>query len=818
MIQKVLGSGDGGGGDTSTPSEMPKSADDKDDDAGGLPDDTLIILPVRNAVVFPKMVMPLSLGRSGSIAAAQEAAKGDRPVGIILQRDDAVKTPDPRDLYGVGTVASILRYITSPDGSHHIVVQGIDRFKVGEFVEGHAFLAARFETVEDPGGAPTTEIEARMLRLRERAMEALQYLPQAPLELTNAIQNIPSASLLADAIANFMDLKPAEKQEVLETFDVQARLDIVLTFLGHRIEVMRLSSEIGQQTKESMDEKQREYVLREQLRTIQKQLGEEDEKAVEIAELSEAITKARMPEEVEQHARKELKRLERMPEAAGEYSMVRTYLDTLIELPWSTFSAGEIDITEARKVLDADHYGLEKVKRRILEFLAVRKLNPDGKSPILCFVGPPGVGKTSLGQSIARATGRKFVRASLGGVHDEAEIRGHRRTYIGALPGVIIQNIRKAGTHDCLFMLDEVDKLGTSFHGDPSSALLEVLDPEQNATFRDNYLGVPFDLSKVFFITTANVLDAIPGPLRDRMEVIALPGYTEDEKLQIASRYLVGRQLTANGLTPEICTITDDALRAIIRDYTREAGCRNLEREIGSVFRRVAMRYVEGQTQPVTIEPGDLHEILGPRRFENEAAMRTSIPGVATGLAWTPTGGDILFIEAARMPGSGKLILTGQLGDVMKESAQAALSLVKSRCKRFGIEPSQFEKSDIHVHVPAGAIPKDGPSAGVAITVALLSLLTERSVRSDLAMTGEISLRGLALPVGGIKEKVVAAARAGLTTVLLPARNRKDLEDVPEDVRKILQFVWIEDIDQAAEAALQKDSDPSAAAAERPIA
>jgi ATP-dependent Lon protease len=818
MTQKLLGIGDGGGGDGAPPSEALESADDNGDAAGGLPDDVLIILPVRNAVVFPKMVMPLSLGRSGSIAAAQEAAKSERSVGIILQKDGAAEAPRAEELHGVGTVASILRYITSPDGSHHVVVQGIDRFKVGEFIEGHPFLAARFETIEDPEGAPTTEIEARMMRLRELAMEALQLLPQAPLELVNAIQNIPSASLLADAVTNFMDLKPAEKQEILETFDVQERLDAVLTFLGHRIEVMRLSSEIGQQTKESMDEKQREYMLREQLRTIQKQLGEEDEKAAEIAELSEAITKAKMPEEVEQHAGKELKRLERMPEAAGEYSMVRTYLDTLIELPWSTFSAGEIDVNEARKVLDADHYGLEKVKRRILEFLAVRKLNPDGKSPILCFVGPPGVGKTSLGQSIARATGRKFVRASLGGVHDEAEIRGHRRTYIGALPGVIIQNIRKTGTHDCLFMLDEVDKLGTGFHGDPSSALLEVLDPEQNATFLDHYLGVAFDLSKVFFIATANVLDAIPGPLRDRMEVIALPGYTEDEKLQIARRYLVGRQLTANGLTPEICTIIDEALRAIIRDYTRESGCRNLEREIGSVFRRVAMRYVEGQTRPVTIEPGDLHEILGPRRFENEVAMRTSIPGVATGLAWTPSGGDILFIEAARMPGGGKLILTGQLGDVMKESAQAALSLVKSRSKRFGIEPSLFEKSDIHVHVPAGAIPKDGPSAGIAITVALLSLLTERSVRSDLAMTGEISLRGLALPVGGIKEKVVAAVRAGLTSVILPARNEKDLEEVPEDVRKSLRFVWIEDIDQAAEAALEKAPEDSAASAESSMA
>ncbi len=790
----------------------PDPGTDNESGSSSLADDVLIILPVRNAVVFPSMVMPLTLGRPASIAAAQEAAKNDRPIGILLQRDEAVQTPKAEDLCGVGTVANILRYLTAPDGSHHVVVQGISRFKVGAFTQSNPFLAARFETMEDPEGAPTTEIEARMLRLRERAMEALQLLPQVPAELANAIQTIPSASVLADAVANFMDLRPTEKQQVLETLDVQARLDNVLSHLDHRIEVMRVSNEIGRQTKETMDEKQREYFLREQMRTIQKQLGEEDEKAAEIAELSEAITKAEMPEEVEQHARKELKRLERMPEAAGEYSMVRTYLDTLIELPWNRFSAAEIDVAEARKVLDGDHYGLEKVKQRILEFLAVRKLNPEGKSPILCFVGPPGVGKTSLGQSIARATGRKFVRASLGGVHDEAEIRGHRRTYIGALPGTIIQNIRKAGTRDCLFMLDEVDKLGAGFHGDPSSALLEVLDPEQNGTFRDNYLGVPFDLSKIFFIATANVLDSIPGPLRDRVEVIQLPGYTEDEKLQIARRYLVGRQLTANGLTPEICTITDEALRSIIRDYTREAGCRNLEREIGSVFRRVAMHYAEGRTEPVTIEPGDLHGILGPSRYENEVAMRTSIPGVATGLAWTPTGGDILFIEAARTPGSGKLILTGQLGDVMKESAQAALSLVKSRCKRFGIDPSLFEKSDIHVHVPAGAIPKDGPSAGVAMTVALLSLLTERPVRSDLAMTGEISLRGLALPVGGIKEKVVAAARAGVTTVMLPARNKKDLEDVPEDARKALRFVWIEDIDQAAEAALESTSRDLAAA------
>jgi ATP-dependent Lon protease len=604
-----------------------------------------------------------------------------------------------------------------------------------------------------------------------------------------------------------MDLKPEERQEVLETIDIQARLDRILELLAHRVEVLRLSQKIGEQTREIMDERQREFLLREQLRAIQQELGEADEEAVEIAELSEAIAKANMPEEVEEQAKKELKRLERMPEAAAEHSMIRTYLDCLIELPWTVDGAEAIDIAEARRILDEDHYGLEKIKKRILEHLAVRKLSPRGKSPILCFVGPPGVGKTSLGQSIARAMGRKFVRASLGGVHDEAEIRGHRRTYIGALPGNIIQAIRKSGARNCVFMLDEMDKLGAGFHGDPSSALLEVLDPEQNATFRDNYLDVPFDLSQVMFIGTANVLDSIPGPLCDRMEVIELPGYTEDEKLQIARRFLVGRQLEANGLAADQCRISDDALRAVIRDYTREAGCRNLEREIGAVFRNAAVKIAEGAAQSVEVDAADLHGILGPRKFESEVAMRTSVPGVATGLAWTPTGGDILFIEASRARGTGKLILTGQLGEVMKESAQAALSLVKASARDFGIEELDFENSDIHIHVPAGAIPKDGPSAGVAMFVALVSLLSDRTVRNDAAITGEISLRGLVLPVGGIKEKVVAALRAGITTVLLPARNRKDFEELPENGLENLEFVWRERVEDATAAAITGPAD-----------
>ncbi|MFZ2311837.1 MAG: endopeptidase La, partial [Methylobacter sp.] len=611
---------------------------------------------------------------------------------------------------------------------------------------------------------------------------------QAPDELVNAIRSITSPSTLADLIASYLISKPEEKQEILALFDIRERIDKILELLNYRIEVLKLSNKINEQTQETMGQQQREFVLREQMKAIQKELGEEGGIAAEIEEIGNAISAAKMPEEVEKQARKELGRLQHMSDASGEYSMIRTYLDWLTELPWSVASTGVIDIAKAREILNEDHYGLDKIKQRILEFLAVRKLNPNGKSPILCFVGPPGVGKTSLGRSIARATGREFIRASLGGTHDEAEIRGHRRTYIGALPGNIIQSIRKAGTNNPVFMLDEMDKLGSGFQGDPSSALLEVLDPEQNSTFRDNYLGVPFDLSHVMFIGTANVLDSIPPPLRDRMEVIELTGYTSDEKAQIAKRYLVHRQLETNGLTAEQCTISDQAIETIIQDYTREAGCRNLEREIGTVFRHVAMRIAEGIVVNEQIDTEQIPGILGPKKFESDVAMRTSVPGVATGLAWTPVGGDILFIEAARVPGNGKLILTGQLGDVMKESAQAALSLVKSHAHELDLNPELFDKNDIHVHVPAGAIPKDGPSAGVAMFTALYSAFSEKIVRSDVAMTGEISLRGLVLPVGGIKEKVIAAARAGIKTVMLPARNKRDFEEIPEAVRNQLQF------------------------------
>jgi ATP-dependent Lon protease len=771
-----------------------------------LPDDAIAIVPVRNMVLFPGVVVPIAVGRQQSIAAAQNAIRTEKPLGIVLQRDDSVNEPTGLDLYRVGTVGSVLRYLTAPDGTHHVVTQGQQRFRVLEYLDGYPFLVARIQVVQEPEEM-NTEIQARFFNLRQQAVEAVQLLPQAPQELLAAVQNIPTSSVLADMVTNYMDLKPEEKQEVLETFDLTRRLEKVGNLLGHRLEVLRLSRRISEQTKESMDERQREYVLREQLRTIQKELGETDAKQVEIQELTEAIAKAKMPPEVETQALKELRRLERMPEGAGEYSMIRTYLDWLIELPWSNLSETSIDIAAARRILDEDHYGLDKVKRRILEFLAVRKLNPEGRSPILCFVGPPGVGKTSLGQSIARATERKFVRVSLGGLHDEAEIRGHRRTYVGAMPGTVIQSLRKAGTSNPVMMLDEMDKLGQGFHGDPSSALLEVLDPEQNNTFRDNYLGVPFNLSRVMFIATANVLENIPGPLRDRMEVIDLPGYTEEEKVEIAKRYLVRRQLTSNGLTAEQAAITDEAIREIIRYYTREAGNRNLERLIGGVFRNIAMRIAEGTIDHLVVGPDEVTEILGGRRFESETAMRTSVPGVATGLAWTPVGGDILFIEATRTPGNGRLILTGQLGDVMKESAQAALSLVKSRPEVLGTEAEtgavEFDKFDIHVHVPAGAIPKDGPSAGVAMFMALVSLLTGRTIRSDLAMTGEISLRGLVLPVGGIKEKVLAAQRAGITTVMLPARSRRDYEEIPEAARAALNFVWLERVDDAIAAALE---------------
>ena len=781
-----------------------------------LPPDGLIIVPVRGLVLFPGVALPIALGRPRSILAAQRAMREQKPVGIVMQRNAETADPIPADMHRFGTIANIVRFITAPDGSHHLVCQGEQRFRVEDYLSGWPFFVADVVRIPEPA-AQSSEIEARFVHLKGQALELLRLLPQTPEELVATIQAVEQPGQLADMVATFMDTTPEEKQEILETIELGPRLDRVSRLLAHRIEILRLSAEIGRETRASLDARNREVVLREQMAAIQRQLGELDEgKSAEIAELEKAIVAAKMPKEVDDQARKELRRLQRMPEAAGEYGMVRTYLDWLVELPWALPESPPIDIAEARRILDADHFGLDKIKRRIIEYLAVLKLAPGGKAPILCFVGPPGVGKTSLGQSIAKALGRKFVRVSLGGVHDEAEIRGHRRTYIGALPGNIIQGIRKAGARNCVMMLDEIDKVGASIQGDPGAALLEVLDPEQNNTFRDNYLAVPFDLSRVLFITTANMLDTVPGPLRDRMEIISLLGYTANEKFEIARRYLVPRQMEANGLKPGQASLDDAAVKAIIQQYTREAGVRSLEREIGRALRRAATRIAEGEAGPIAIGADDLGPILGPPIFEDEVAMRVSVPGVATGLAWTPVGGDILFIEATAIPGGGRLILTGQLGEVMKESAQAALSIVKNRAGNYGIDAARFEKTDIHIHVPAGATPKDGPSAGVAMFMALVSLMTDRTIRSDTAMTGEISLRGLVLPVGGIKEKVVAAHRAGIKRVMLPARNRKDFEDIPEEVRQALAFVWLERVDQAVEAALEPDKAGAAEQDEAP--
>jgi len=769
--------------------------------------ETLTILPMADTVLFPELVMPVILDRPASIEAAQRAARAEQPIGLVLA-DPASNQDDIRPaLNKIGTVVNILRYITGNDGRHHLVCQGVSRFKIREFVEDeHGALAAKVTWIDEPEPRGDKQVDARMANLRSRALEAIELMDQPSQELANAIGSIESAALLADATAGYLGLKPKEKQQILETVELEPRLDLVQSFLDYRLEVMRLSSDINKQTQERLTEHQRKALLREQMRSIQRELGEDDSVAEEAARLREALEKAHLPEDAAEQTERELKRLERMNESSAEYSMVRTYLELMAELPWDKSSADAIDIAEARAILDDDHFGLDKIKRRILEHLAVHKLNPDGKAPILCFVGPPGVGKTSLGRSIARAMGRKFVRAALGGVHDESEIRGHRRTYVGALPGSIISQLRRAGTRNPVFMLDEMDKLGASAHGDPASALLEVLDPSQNDSFNDHYLGTPFDLSRVMFIATANVLDTIPGPLRDRMEVIELPGYTREEKKQIAKRYLVDRQLEQAGVTREQCDISDDALDSLISGYTREAGLRNLEREIGAIVRNAAVQIAEGKPGPGVIGPDDLQPILGARRIDDEVALRTSVAGVSTGLAWTPAGGDILFVEASRSPGSGRLTITGQLGDVMKESAQAALSLVKARAESLGIEQERLDKSDIHIHVPAGAIKKDGPSAGVALYTALVSLLTDRKVRADVAMTGEISLRGQVLPIGGVKEKTLAAHQAGIRIVMLPERNKRDEEDIPDKIREALDIRYISEVSEAIAIALEGTS------------
>ena len=767
-----------------------------------IPAGALVILPLRNTVLFPSTIMPLVVGRPTSLQAVEEAVRQQLPVGFVGQRDPKIEVPQPKDLFGVGTAADVLRIFGLPDGQRQIIVHGRQRFEIAEFLETDPFLIARVTMAEEKV-PQTKEFEARILNLRQEAAKALSLLPEPMSELKSTIERIDDPLALIDMIASTLELPLAEKQEILATLDPEARAQKVSEKLARQIELLELSKKIGEETKGSMDQAQRQYFLREQLKAIQKELGEEDGRGIEAEELRKKIYEAKMPPDVEREALRELTRFERIPEMAAEYSVIRTYLDWMVELPWSISTEEQIDLPKAREILDADHYDLDKVKKRIIEFLAVRKLMPHGKSPILCFVGPPGVGKTSLGQSIARAMNRKFVRQSLGGVHDEAEIRGHRRTYVGALPGNIIQGIRKAGSRNPVFMLDEVDKLSASFHGDPSAALLEVLDPSQNATFQDHYLAVPFDLSQVLFIATANMLDTIPAPLRDRMEILELPGYIEEDKLAIAKNYLVPRQTAENGLNPGEIHFTDNAIREIIRSYTREAGVRQLERELGAVCRSVATRIAEGFKEGITINEESLRTYLGSQKFFNEIALRTSLPGVATGLAWTPFGGDILFVEATKMPGDGRLLLTGQLGDVMKESAQAALSLVKSRAEALGIDPEIFRKNDLHVHIPAGAIPKDGPSAGITLFVALVSLLTGRRISKDVAMTGEISLRGLVLPVGGIKEKVLAAKRAGICCVLLPELNRRDMEEIPTSAREGIRFEFLKTADEALLLALE---------------
>ncbi len=766
-----------------------------------LAEDVIALVPMRNVVLFPHVLMPLTVGRPKSLAALAHAVASAAPLGIVLQKNAQVDEPGLADLCAVGTLAKVVRQVAAGDGQVHAVCAGEQRFRLLEWVPGHAFLAARIERIagSDP---PSTQAEALGMQLRERAVEILSLLPGVPAELAHALQATRSPAELADITGSLLDVELAEKQMLLEMLSVEERLHKVLQLLTHRIEVLRLSQEIGERTKEQLQDRERKFLLREQLETIQKELGENGEHEPETERLEQAIGAAGMPADTEAHVRKELQRLRRMAGGGAETGPQQTWIEWMTELPWRVEQRPPIDLDAASRILEADHFGLARVKRRILEFMAVRKLNPQGRAPILCFAGPPGVGKTSLGQSIARALQRPFVRVSLGGVHDEAELRGHRRTYVGALPGLIVQGLRRAGARDCVMMLDEVDKLTASHQGDPAAALLEVLDPEQNASFRDNYLGVPFDLSQVVFIATANVMDHVPAPVRDRMELIELPGYTQEEKLQIARRYLISRQLQANGLREDQCVIDDEALLAVVAGHTHEAGVRQLEREIARLMRFAAMKVAQGEVASLALGPSRVEEILGPPRFEHEVALRTSLPGVATGLAWTPVGGEILFIEATRVPGSGRLILTGQLGEVMKESAQAAMTLVKSKAATLHIPAAAFEAVDVHLHVPAGAIPKDGPSAGVAMFIALASLFSGRAVRHDAAMTGEISLRGLVLPVGGVKEKVLAAQRSGLALVLLPARNRKDLHEIPQATRAALQFAWLSDVDDAIHATL----------------
>jgi ATP-dependent Lon protease len=770
----------------------------------------LPILPLRDTVLFPNSFLPLAVARESSVRLIEEAISGSKLVGVFTQRDASVEEPTQDDLHRIGTATHIHKMFKLPDGSLRLIVQGLSRLQLEAVTAVRPYLRARVSPADDAvREEDRLEIDALQRNIKTNFQHVVSLSPLLSDDLQALAMNITEPGRLADFIASSLaTLTTSVKQEVLETVDVRTRLDLLNRLLIKEAEVLELGSKIQSQVQSEVGKNQREYFLREQLKAIQKELGEGDDQTKEIEELREKIEAAGMPEAVKKEAKRELDRLSKMPAAAAEYTVSRTYLDWLLALPWAKRTDEVIDLIRTKGVLDADHSGLEKAKDRILEYLAVRKLNPTMKGPILCFVGPPGVGKTSLAKSIANSLDRKFVRVSLGGMRDEAEIRGHRRTYIGALPGQIIQGLRRAESKNPVFILDEIDKLGSDFRGDPSSALLEVLDPEQNNSFRDHYLDVPFDLSEVLFVTTANVLDTIPPPLRDRMEVLELPGYTEEEKLKIAKEHLIAKQITNHGLTSEMVTFEDEAIRLVIRGYTREAGVRNLEREIASLIRKLARRRAEGNEEPVTLTRETVVELLGaPRHLDEEIEERTKNPGVAIGMAWTPVGGEVLFVEASRMHGTGSLTLTGHLGDVMKESARAALSWFRAHASQFNVDPDFYKSSEIHLHVPSGAIPKDGPSAGVTMSVALASELTGRPVRGDIAMTGEITLSGRVLPVGGIKEKVLAARRLGVKEIILPRQNDKDVkEDLNDELRRDLTIHLVSTIDEAVLLALTPPS------------
>jgi ATP-dependent Lon protease len=774
--------------------------------AGAPLPDALPVLPLRDTVPFPETLAPLAVGQERSIHLIDDVLGANRMLVMVASRDPELEEPGPGDLYEVGVVGAVARMVKIPDGSPQILVQGMQRVRVGPFVTEQPYMVARVDEMPDVA-EPSAELEALSRNVQRTFSEIVEQIPYLPEELQMAVANIEDPGTLGHLIAGALRIGVEEKQKLLEEVDVAKRLRHLSRILARELEVVQLGTQIQTQVQSEIEKGQREFFLRQQMKAIQDELGEEDEQLAEANELREKIEAAELPEHALKAAERELSRLEKLPPAAAEHGVIRTYLEWLTELPWAKETEDNLDLKHARKVLDADHYDLEKIKDRILEYLAVRKLNPESPGPILCFVGPPGVGKTSLGKSIARALGREFERISVGGVRDEAEIRGHRRTYIGAMPGTIVRALRDAGSRNPVFMIDEIDKMGADFRGDPASAMLEVLDPSQNDGFRDHYLDLEFDLSDIVFIATANVLDTIPGPLLDRMETIELAGYTLEEKRHIARQYLVGRQIKANGLKPSQIEITDAALTAIIEEYTREAGVRNLERQIGALCRKVARQVAERNGKPrakVRISGKKARELLGRRRVFAEQRRRTKDPGVATGLAWTPTGGDVLFIEATAMPGSGKLTITGQLGEVMKESAQAALSYVRGHCGAIApkVEDDWFAKHDVHVHVPAGAVPKDGPSAGVAMTVALSSLISGRPVRNDVAMTGEVTLTGQVLPIGGLKEKSLAAQRAGIKKVIVPSRNEGDVSEIPEHELGSLEFVYVDEVSQALAAAL----------------